>query len=81
MSEWQVYVNTLDASQTRVVARRDNQEDAEAYAEELDGEYEVLEGDETVPYPDNGLNFVVEVDVNGLHESPSEDNVTTDEEN
>jgi len=81
MSEWQVHVNTLNASQARVVARRDNQEDAEEYAEELDGDYEVLEADETVPYPDNGLNFVVEVDVDGLHESPSEDNVTTDEEN
>jgi len=81
MSEWHVYANDLDAAQARIVARRDNQEDAEEYAEELDGDYEVLEGNETVPYPDNGLNFVVEVDVDGLHESPSEDNVTTDEEN
>jgi hypothetical protein len=82
MSEWQVCVNTLDASQARVVARRDNQEDAEKYAEEeLDGDYQVLEEDNVVPYPDNGLNFVAEVDVNGLHESPSVDNVSTDEEN
>lgn len=81
MSEWHVYVNDLDAAQARIVARRDNQEDAEEFAEEeLDGDYEVLEGYETVPYPDNGLNFVVEVDVDGLYESPSEDNVTTDEE-
>jgi len=81
MSEWHIYVNDLDAAQARIVARRDSQEDAEAYAEELDGDYEVLEGDETVPYPDNGLNFVVEVDVDGLYETPSEDNVTADEEN
>jgi len=81
MSEWHIYVNNLDAAQARIVARRDSQEDAEAYAEELDGDYQVLEDDETVSYPDNGLNFVVEVDVDGLYEEPSEDNVTADEEN
>jgi len=81
MSEWQVYVNSLDAAQARVIARRDNQEDAEQYAEEeLDGDYEVLELGENVPYPDNGMNFVAEVDVDGLYESPSKNSITTNEE-
>lgn len=78
MSEWQVFVNSLDAGQARIVARRDNREDAEQYAEEeLDGDYQVLEEDNVVPYPDNGLNFVAEVDT--VDESSSIDNVTTDE--
>jgi len=79
MSEWHVYVNDLDAAQARIVARRDNQEDAEEYAEELDGDYEILEGNETVPYPDNGLNFVVEVDTPSLEE-PSLSNDSSDKE-
>lgn len=80
MSEWQVFVNSLDAAQARIVAQRDNREDAKKYAEEeLDGDYVVLEEDDNVPYPDNGLNFVAEVDVGGLRESPSADELTTNE--
>ena len=80
MLEWQVYINSLDAAQARIVARRDNREDAVQYAEEeLDGDYEVLEGVDTVPYPHNGMNFVAEVDIGEVEETSPVDNVTTNE--